>query len=187
MQHCEHEVNASLYGLGLLEQGESRAFEQHLGSCSACAGEVRESGKLAVDLAGALPASVPPANLRARVLAQATLPRGLVALVRGAQLHWEPTDVPGISIATLYRDPTGGEVASLLRMAAGSRYPAHHHSRLEHCYVLEGDLIFEDHALSAGDYAAATPGEDHSTATTEKGCVLFLVHELRNETRKSAS
>jgi hypothetical protein len=42
--------------------------------------------------------------------------------------------------------------------------------------VLEGDLVFEDHTLAAGDYAAGSPDQDHTSATTVNGCLLFIVH-----------
>ena len=151
MQPCAQEDRASLYALGLLDDAESRAFEQHLSSCAACAAELLESGDMAVKLARSLPASAPPATLRERVLSEAVLPRGVVALVRGKQMHWEETPFPGVSMARLFEDPVRGELTSLVRMLPGARYPSHHHASLEHCYVVEGDLIFEDHTLLAGD------------------------------------
>jgi anti-sigma factor ChrR (cupin superfamily) len=176
MQECDCGDRASLYGLGLLDEAESRSFEHHLSSCSLCAAEVRESGDLAVRLAETIPASAPPAALRHRVLAEAVLPRGVVALVRGGQMNWQPTSFPGVSVARLYEDSTRGELTSLIRMLPGAHYPSHRHASLEHCYVLEGDLIFEDHTLTAGDYSAGRPDRDHSSATTKQGCLLFIVH-----------
>ena len=176
MQPCEQEERASLYGLGLLDIAEAHAFELHLASCSICANEVRASGNLAVELAGTIPAVTPPATLRSRVLSEAVLPRGLVALVRGAQLNWRPTSFDGVSIARLYEDPVRGELASLVRMSPGARYPSHRHGGVEHCYVLDGDVVFEDHMMTAGDYAAGGPDLDHTAATTQTGCMLFIIH-----------
>ncbi len=173
---CDNEDRASLYALGLLEEAESRTFEQHLSSCPVCAAEVRESGGLAVQLADTIPAAAPPANLRQRVLTETMLPRGVVALVRGAQLDWQPTSFEGVSMARLYEDPIRGELASLIRMKPGASFPSHHHAAVEHCYVVEGDLIFEDHTMTAGDYSAGRAGKDHTTATTHGGCLLFIVH-----------
>jgi anti-sigma factor ChrR (cupin superfamily) len=181
MQKCDDGDRASLYALGLLDEAESSTFEQHLSSCSMCAAEVGESGDLAVQLAGTIPASAPPAGLRHRVLTEAVLPRGVVALVRGAQMNWQPTPFEGVSMAKLYEDPIRGELASLVRMKPGARFPSHHHASLEHCYVVEGDLIFEDHAMTAGDYSAGSPDRDHTAATTKAGCVLFIVHNLQDQ------
>jgi len=181
MQKCDDGDRASLYALGLLDEAESGMFERHLTSCPACAAEVRQSGDLAVELAGTIPASVPPAGLRQRVLTEAMLPRGVVALVRGAEMNWEPTRFEGVFMAELYRDPIRGELASLVRMTPGARFPSHHHASLEHCYVVDGDVVFEDHTMTAGDYSAGGPGRDHTTATTTRGCTLFIVHNLKDE------
>ena len=181
MHECEHLNSASLYGLGLLDEAELRAFELHLSSCPVCGTELRESGDLAVQLAQTIPASSPPAALQERVLHEVVLPRGVAALVRGSQIHWQGTPFPGVSIARLYEDPIHGELTSLVRMLPGAHYPSHHHADLEHCYVLEGDLVFEDHTLWAGDYSAGSPHKDHTAATTTKGCLLFIVHNRRDE------
>jgi anti-sigma factor ChrR (cupin superfamily) len=109
------------------------------------------------------------------------LPRGVVALVRGQQMNWQPTPFAGVSTARLYEDPIRGELASLVRLTPGAHYPSHHHASLEHCYVIEGDLVFEDHTLVAGDYSAGSPGRDHASATTTQGCLLFIVHNLGDQ------
>ena len=182
MRPCEHRVRAALYGLRLLDDGsELAAFEQHLSGCSVCGAEVRESGELAVALAGTISDSEPPAGLRQRVLSEAVLPRGVAALVRSGQMKWQPTSFAGVSIAVLHQDPVRGELSSLVRMSAGARYPSHRHASLEHCYVLEGDLIFEDHTLHTGDYSAGRPDADHMAATTKNGCLLFIVHNSRDQ------
>lgn len=181
MQPCNQEELASLYALGLLDEVELSTFEKHLGACSSCAAEVRESGDLAVQLAATIPASVPPASLRQRVLREAVLPHGVVALVRGPQVNWQETLFEGVSIARLYEDPVRGELASLVRMKPGARHPSHRHASVEHCYVIEGDLIFEDHTMVAGDYSAGSPDKAHTAATTKNGCLLFVVHSVEDQ------
>ncbi|HEV8042979.1 MAG TPA: cupin domain-containing protein [Bryobacteraceae bacterium] len=181
MPHCDNADRASLYALGLLDEAESSIFERHLNSCPACAAEVRESGAMAVQLAGTIPASAPPAALRSRVLTEALLPRGVLALVRGAQMNWQPTSFEGVSMARLYEDPIRGELASLVRMMPGARFPSHHHASLEHCYVVEGDLIFEDHTMTAGDYSVGRPDQNHTSATTNHGCTLFIIHNRQDQ------
>jgi hypothetical protein len=70
-------------------------------------------------------------------------------------------------------------------MLPGARYPSHHHASLVHCYVIEGDLVFEDHTLLAGDYSAGTPDKDHTAATTKNSCLLFIVHNTQDRVRSS--
>jgi anti-sigma factor ChrR (cupin superfamily) len=181
MQNCDNEDRASLYALGLLDEAESRTFEQHLSSCPVCAAEVRESGDIAVQLAGTMPAATPPEGLRQRVITETVLPRGVLALARGAQLNWQPTSFEGVFMAKLYEDAVRGELASLVRMKPGARFPSHQHAAVEHCYVVEGDLIFEDHTMTAGDYSAGKPDKEHTSATTQGGCVLFIVHNAGDQ------
>lgn len=181
MQQCGQGDRASLYALGLLEPEESSAFELHVSTCLSCAAEVRESGELAVELTKSLPVSSPPLNLRQRVLSEAVLPRGVLALVRGKQTTWRKTPFQGVFVARLYEDSVRGELTSLVRMLPGARYPSHHHAGLEHCYVIEGDLIFEDHILNAGDYSAGSPEGEHGSATTKNGCLLFIIHNRADQ------
>lgn len=181
MQTCDHKDQASLYALGLLDEAGSSEFEQHLDSCEVCAVELRESSEIAVQLAGTISPSSPPSSLRDRVLNEAVLPRGVAALIRGQKMNWQPTEFTGVSVARLYEDPVRGELTALVRMAPGARYPSHRHTSLEHCYVIEGDLIFEDYVMTAGDYSAGTPYKDHSAATTKTGCLLFMVNNLRDQ------
>ena len=181
MVQCDRSDSASLYALGLLDEADARAFEQHLGTCASCEAEVREAGDLAVQLSGTIPPSAPPSGLRQRVLNEAVLPRGVVALVRGAKMNWQATPFEGVSIARLYEDSTRGELSSLVRMMPGAHYPSHRHASLEHCYVIEGDLIFEDHTLTAGDYSAGNPDREHAAATTKNGCLLFIVHNVGDQ------
>ena len=173
---CAEEDNARLYALGMLDEAESQQFEQHLSTCKSCEMEVRQSGEIAVALAEGVPLSAPSAALRDRVFREAALPKGVSALVRGSALQWQPTPFAGVFTAKLYADSVSGGRASLLRVEPGAKYPSHHHSHVEHCYVLEGDVVFSDHTLYAGDYEAASAGMDHSAVTTNTGCVLFLVH-----------
>jgi anti-sigma factor ChrR (cupin superfamily) len=183
MHECDagNEVRASLYALGLLDETESAVFERHLSSCARCTDEVRKSGEMAVDLARVGPTYAAPEGLRQRVLKEAVLPGGVAALVRADRMNWQPTPYSGVSIARLYEDPIRGELATLIRMMPGARYPSHRHHSLEHCYVVEGDVVFEDHALEAGDYSAGSPTRDHSSATTVRGCLLFIVHGMQDQ------
>lgn len=181
MRQCDQVDRASFYALGLLDEGEAGTFEQHLSACPLCSAEVRESGDLAVRLATTIPASAPPAGLRQRVLSEAVLPRGVMALLRGEKMNWQPTSFTGVSVARLYEDPVRGDLTSLVRMLPGAHYPSHRHAGLEHCYVIEGDLVFEDYAMTSGDYSAGTPDQNHTAATTKTGCLLFIVHNLRDQ------
>jgi anti-sigma factor ChrR (cupin superfamily) len=66
-------------------------------------------------------------------------------------------------------------------MMPGAHFPSHRHAGIEHCYVVEGDVIFDDHTLTAGDYSAGSPHSEHSSSTTTRGCVLFVVHNAADQ------
>src|SRR6202012_2149025 len=103
-----------------------------------------DSADLAGQLARTIPVTAPPTGLPERVLAEAVLPRGVVALVRGANRKWQATPFAGVSIARLFEDHSRGELTSLVRIMPGACYPAHHHAILELGNWCVGDLVFED-------------------------------------------
>lgn len=95
--------------------------------------------------------------------------------------QWEDTGIEGIRIRRLSADPARNQMSMLVRMAAGTGYPAHVHNGPEECLVLEGDLRTGDHVLRAGDYQRMTPGSRHGYQSTEHGCLLFIVSSLTDE------
>jgi hypothetical protein len=113
--------------------------------------------------------------LRARVLAcaaEADRPGGLEHLtVRGVEGVWVPLTA-GIGMKLLRED--AGTRSYLLRMAPGTRLPAHGHSHEEECMVLEGDVWLGDVHAHAGDYHLARSGLPHGVVSTDGGCLLFL-------------
>lgn len=74
MTHDELRELSGGYALGILDEPERRAFEDHVATCAACAEEVRELTAVATALALDLPQLEPPAALRQRVLNAATAP-----------------------------------------------------------------------------------------------------------------
>lgn len=94
-------------------------------------------------------------------------------------LAWEPTRFPGVEIKTLYRDPSG-RLTTLTRLAPGARLPRHRHVGLEQSFVLEGTLVDEDGACTAGNFVWRRPGSVH-TAWSPDGCVVLGVFEAPNE------
>ena len=141
------------------------------------------------DVAGsmsALSAVEPPTGLKQRLMAKigvaasadkrAPMPDGVLAIVRASDGKWLPTPFPGITMKLLFYDRQTGNQSALVRMEAGSVYPHHHHKGLEHSLVLEGDAIFSDHTLYAGDYEVGATGHDHSSITTKGGCLVYIMN-----------
>ena len=169
---------ASIYALGLLEPPETRVYEQHLAECEVCRGEVRAFGSAAEDLPFSLPESRPASRVRETLLARIG---SSSVLIRRNEGTWQATPFPGVEVKHLYADAATGNVTSLVRMRPGAMYPAHRHASHEHCYVLEGDLVFSDHILYAGDYEVSVPSTDHALVTTHAGCLLLLTNNQADQ------
>jgi anti-sigma factor ChrR (cupin superfamily) len=174
---------AALYSAGVLEPERAAEFEEHLRSgCVACASELRAFKETGAQLVFALPERKPPARLRDRLMnrigANAEPDR---VLVRAHEGEWKSSGFPGVALRRLFVDQNTGNVTWLLKVEPGGVYPAHRHFGLEHCYVLEGDVVFEDHVLQAGDYEVAMSSSAHSTVTTTQGCLLLLINNQRDQ------
>jgi anti-sigma factor ChrR (cupin superfamily) len=96
--------------------------------------------------------------------------------VRADEGAWQKTPFPGVEIRNLFVDKVTGTVTSLLRAAVGAVYPAHRHGGMEHVYVIDGDLIFDDHTLETGDYEVSRGSTEHSSITTKTGCLALIIH-----------
>jgi anti-sigma factor ChrR (cupin superfamily) len=96
-----------------------------------------------------------------------------------AKIDWEPTRFPGVEVKTLYRDASGRQT-TLTRMARGAVLPRHRHVGLEQSYVLEGTLVDDDGACTAGNFVWRHPGSVHS-AWTPDGCVVLGIFDAPNE------
>jgi anti-sigma factor ChrR (cupin superfamily) len=180
-----HEV-ASLYSLGLLEPELAAGFERHLdGGCAVCESEVRGFNEAATQVLTATELAEPPARLRDELMRRISqsgskMPPASV-IARADAVEWQDTDIPGFSFKQLFVDDATGNVTSLIRMAEGTTYPPHRHSGMEHCYVLEGDLVFDDHTLHSGDYEVAYMDTDHSPVTTKAGCLLLIINNQNDQ------
>lgn len=107
-------------------------------------------------------------------------------VMRSAELDWVPSPTAGIERKLLERQ--GEEVAratSIVRYAAGSRFPEHRHPGGEEILVLEGTFEDETGAYPQGSYLKNPPGTAHSPSSAE-GCLLFvkLLH-MQQEDRAS--
>ncbi len=174
---------AALDAVGILDQPSQDAYLERLARASEA--ERRAIAEI-YDAAASLPAGLtpidPPPALRERILARVTAvlapaPTLLPATfsMRASERAWQATPVPGVEVTTLYRDAERNAVTLLLRMAAGSVYPAHHHSGAEECYVISGDVTITGERLTAGDFHHASTGSHHGSVATEHGAEVLLV------------
>ncbi len=171
--------------MGLLEGTEKAAFESHLASCPVCSAEVRGAGVLELALAAATPQVTARASLRDRILREAAQSEPEIRIHRAAEAEWERTPFPGVLQRVLSYDRVTGSRVTMVKISPGAHYPAHEHASDEHCYVIEGDLQFEDHALQAGDYEIAGKESRHSAITSRNGCTALIIHNRRDRFLKS--
>lgn len=127
-------------------------------------------------LAELLPQEAPPAGMFAGIeariaAAKAALP-GTVTM-RASAYEWQPIS-EGIDQAVLWVNEKANRKSLLIRMEPGARYESHAHEDDEECLVIEGDLVFGELVLKAGDFHFAPKGRTHPPAYSPSGCLLFI-------------
>jgi len=114
-------------------------------------------------------------RLMARLDAAAPLPPPGFSFRFAADDDWVPHVVPGIRMKRLSSNVDRGYVTLLLDVEPGTRFPPHHHSENEDCYVISGSLFSCGRRFSAGDFLHASAGSDHGELWTDEGCRVLLV------------
>ena len=164
---------AALHALGAETPATSTDFAAHVAVCGVCRAELAAYAAVADALALVAPSVAPPPALRARLLAAARRPPlPPLHFVPGDDAGWREIH-PGVARRDLAADP--GSPAYLIRLAPGAWVPRHGHDRIEHCYVLAGEVGIVGRRLTAGDYHRAAPGTVHERVGSATGCVLLLI------------
>ncbi len=99
----------------------------------------------------------------------------------GPGAAFESTGIEGIEVRRLGVDRAKDQVTMLVRMAAGTAYPAHRHGGAEECFVLQGDLHVGPLHMQGGDFQRAEAGSLHPTQFTDGGCLLLIVSSTTDE------
>ena len=120
-----------------------------------------------------VPRPVVREQLMARLRAT-SIPRGF-SLTMAADDNWLVHPVPGIRMKVLSVNQASGYATLLLDVQPGTRFPPHHHSGAEECFVLSGSLFTCDRRLGPGDFVHADAGTEHAELFTEEGCRVLLV------------
>jgi anti-sigma factor ChrR (cupin superfamily) len=166
---------ASLYSLGMLGEREAVEFEAHIESgCDVCSREVKAFQAVVRNIAYSPDEAEPPATVRQRLMELDMTQRPPVFSIRAEHGAWHEV-MSGVLMKTLFHDEATGLRTSLVRMAAGSRLPAHRHHGVEQFYVLEGDCNVHGEQLGPGDFHVATRDTVHETTFTLNGTLFLLV------------
>jgi anti-sigma factor ChrR (cupin superfamily) len=114
-------------------------------------------------------------RLMARVRAdEPALPAGF-AFSFADRDPWLAHPVPGIRMRVLSLNRQGGYATLLLDVEPGTRFPAHHHSGAEECYVISGSVYTCGRRMGPGDFLHADGDTEHGELWTEDGAQVLLV------------
>jgi quercetin dioxygenase-like cupin family protein len=128
---------------------------------------------LTVALAAAADDVAPPPPLRLALLAKLAEPANYT--ITAQEGAWLDLGLPGIRAKILALDRARDVVTLLVRAQPGARYPAHHHSAPEECYILSGSVRIGGRVLRAGDFHHAEGDTDHGVISTDDGAEVLLV------------
>lgn len=92
--------------------------------------------------------------------------------VEVSRLPWKPTPYPGIDRKVLLEDKASGLLTALFRFAPGSELPLHEHVEIEQSFILEGSLVDEEGAATAGNYVWRPKGNRHVARSPDGALVL---------------
>jgi quercetin dioxygenase-like cupin family protein len=90
---------------------------------------------------------------------------------KAADREWKTTDYPGIE-RSLFRSNDLGGRTSVVRLAAGSRFPRHAHHGTEEVMVLSGFVAIGGAGLGPGDYLFTAPGEEHDVVAATDALIF---------------
>ena len=100
--------------------------------------------------------------------------RSLRIAIETAGMPWEESPSAGVRRKKLEREAAeSGQVTSVVRYDADSRFPAHVHPRGEEVFVLSGVFMDEHNNYPAGTYLRNPPGTRHAPGSKD-GCDLLV-------------
>ena len=88
-------------------------------------------------------------------------------------MPWTDTPNPGMKIKVLHYDPATEMLTMLSKLAPGSGIPEHTHEDLEQTFVLEGSLVDDEGACTAGNFVIRAKGSRHAPVAPE-GCTMLV-------------
>ena len=89
-----------------------------------------------------------------------------------AQLPWQETRFPGVTMKVLVEDKESGLVTGLFRFEPGAKLPYHEHVAIEQSWVLEGSLVDDEGEATAGNFVWRPAGNRHD-AHSPNGCLVL--------------
>jgi len=87
-------------------------------------------------------------------------------------LPWIETS-PGSRMKVIYHDPATDMLTILAKLEPGAGIPPHVHEDLEQTFVLEGSLVDDEGACTAGNFVIRAKGSRHSPVAPD-GCTMLV-------------
>ena len=159
---------------GALDADEQRELQSRIAALPPdVRREVARLYETTLSIAAAADDARPSPGLRARLLGSLGTPAKYTLSADEGQ--WIEPGLPGIRVKILAVDRQRGLMTMLLQAEAGARYPAHHHSAPEECYVIRGSVLIGGRVLKPGDFHHADADSDHGEISTLEGAEVLLV------------
>lgn len=159
---------AAEYVLGTLDRRSAQQLEAALRANPALRAEIAAWERRLAPLADLAPAADPPPGSW-DALEQAIDRTPQRVLNRPLDdTAWHPL-APGIERKTLWNDET-----FLLRLAPGATLRAHAHQTVEHCLVLQGEMVVEGASYGPGHYQGLAAGTRHKPLTAPNGLLVLI-------------
>lgn len=160
--------------IGALDPAERQQLDARLaGVPPEVRAEVAHLYDAGVMVASTAPGDTPSPGVRDALLQRISRPSSHT--ITAAEGEWVLSAFPGVRMKILAIDRVRDRVTMLVRADAGARYPAHHHSGPEECYVVRGSLNVGDRVLRAGDFHHAEAHSHHGEHWTADGVEVLLV------------
>jgi quercetin dioxygenase-like cupin family protein len=160
--------------IGALDPDERLDLEARLAALPPDArAEVAHLYDASVEIASSAIAETPPPGVRDALVTRIAAPSHHTITAAGGA--WVDGPMLGVTMKILAIDRARDRVTMLLKGEPGARFPAHHHSGPEECYVIGGSLVVEGQVLRAGDFHHAEGESDHGEAWTDEGVEVLLV------------
>ena len=87
-------------------------------------------------------------------------------------LPWIETS-PGSRMKVIYHDPATDMLTILTKLDPGAGIPAHVHEDLEQTFVLDGALVDQEGACTAGNFVIRAKGSRHAPIAPN-GCTMLV-------------
>ena len=174
MSTTDLEELAALDAAGALADDEQRDLQEKLAAASAeQRAAIAHIYELAAQLAVERATEDPPPAVRERLMDR--VKASSLYSLRSDEGTWTPGPVPGTRVKLLSLDQARNSATLLMRVDPGARYPPHHHSGGEDCYVISGEIIVAGQRLHAGDFHRADADSEHGVLASDTGAEILLV------------